>query len=700
MEGRLRGEWHLWKIRWLSFLLIGAWSWYHARAENVRVLPWLACLTLFTVGYSVLLRQLLRSEQRRWYPVFSLIGDVILITGGVGFTGWNTPLILLYLLPLVAALRWYGPLALLIAYILILVGNVSAGWWLLPDKSGAVQVMMHWLMLGVLALGGVWLTHEGQRHRLALNALQGVAHAMRSVADRQSAWQQWVTAARDLLDVEKVIVLLYDRANDQLVPQPPAAGITEEALSQMRVPRGEDISWQVFASGQPYVSQDTRTDPLVTPGFAERYGARALLCVPLQSPGEPIGVVHAINKRGHVPFTAEDCQLLMLLGSQMSLFLSNARLHDDRQREQTLLSAILHSVPSGVIVTDSQDEIILMNPSASHLLQVTTRDAQGRALASVVAEPQVVSLLERARHSHAPLTEEITLTHSGYPVVRVDCTPVADESGKRLGQVAVFHDITEQRRLAQMQSEFIAAVSHELRTPLTSIKAFAATLLRDVEFDRATQREFLGIINSQCDRLSRIINDLLQVSRIESGRPLELHYTTVDVRAVMQRVVRSESLLTSKHRFETNVQPEAESIEADEEKLTRILTNLVNNAWKYSPDGGVITLSARAEDDTILFAVRDEGIGIPAAEQAAIFEKFYQIDGSRTRRAGGSGVGLFLAKQLVTAHGGAIWVESEVGRGATFFFRLPRRHLARSASTRDPQTASAPSPLPQTADRG
>lgn len=698
MEGRLRWEWHLWKIRWLAFLLIGAWIWYHAGQYNVRVYPLLALLALFTVSYSFLLWRWLRGERRAWHPVAFLSGDVILITLGVSATGWDTPVVFLYVLPLISASLWYGPLAFLTCYLLIFIGNASAGWWLLSDESGQVQLVIRLALLGVLAFAGAFLTHEEQRRVLELTALQRISQTIMSVSDRQVALQQLVTAVRDILNAEKVMFLLYDKSSEQLVAQSPAAGITDEELNQTRVPRGEGVSWHVFTSGQSYLSRETKNDPLVSQRFAQMYGARCTLSVPLQMNDQAIGVIHALNKRNQISFTSEDCQLLMLLGSQIALILANSHLHDDLQREQTLLSAILHSVASGVIVTNAQDEILLMNPSAAHLMRVAADGTQGHTIASVIAEPQVVSLLERARHSSETTTEEVTLPQSGNAVVRVDCTPVMDENGKTLGQVAVFHDITELRRLEQMKSEFISSVSHELRTPLTSIKAFAATLLRDVEFDRATQREFLGIINSQCDRLSRTINDLLQLSRIESGRPVELHYTTVDVCAVVQRVVRSESLFTSKHRFETNVNPDAVSIEADEEKLARILTNLVNNAVKYSPDGGVVTISASAEHDSLLFAVSDEGIGIPENERTAIFEKFYQIDGSRTRRMGGSGVGLFLAKQLVDAHGGEIWIESEVAQGATFFFRLPRRRRARATPSRSEMASAPPEPLPQTAD--
>jgi two-component system phosphate regulon sensor histidine kinase PhoR len=225
-----------------------------------------------------------------------------------------------------------------------------------------------------------------------------------------------------------------------------------------------------------------------------------------------------------------------------------------------------------------------------------------------------------------------------------------------------------------MKSEFVSTVSHELRTPLTSIKGFTRTLLEDTEgyYDRDTQMEFYRIIDTECDRLVRLISDLLNLSRIESGRALELVLTEVDLRELIGRVVDSQRAYTDKHEFRIICQDDLPVITADRDKVDQVLTNLLSNAIKYSPDGGDIVVHAREiGDNRVAVSVTDHGIGIPDEQIAKLFTRFHRVDSGDSRKQYGTGIGLYLVKHLVEAHQGEVSVESEQGDGSTFTFVIP-----------------------------
>jgi two-component system phosphate regulon sensor histidine kinase PhoR len=242
-----------------------------------------------------------------------------------------------------------------------------------------------------------------------------------------------------------------------------------------------------------------------------------------------------------------------------------------------------------------------------------------------------------------------------------------------MGVVAIFNDITEIRNVERMKTAFVSTVSHELRTPLTSIKGFVSTLLQDKEgfYDTDTRMEFYEIIDSECDRLQRLIEDLLNVSRIESGRALQMNWSFFNPIPIVEKVLHAQRSYTDKHDLKVEVQDELPPVLGDADKFDQIMTNLVSNAIKYSPSGGAVTVGIKSEGDTLTVSVKDNGIGIPQDKLNRVFEKFERVDDRDTRSAGGTGIGLFLVKHLVERHDGEVWVESEPGQGSTFTFRVP-----------------------------
>src|SRR5881275_1181697 len=228
-----------------------------------------------------------------------------------------------------------------------------------------------------------------------------------------------------------------------------------------------------------------------------------------------------------------------------------------------------------------------------------------------------------------------------------------DPAGAVAGRIFAFRDISADRLVEQMKSDFVSTVSHELRTPLTSIYGFSETLLRrDVLFDEEERRVFMGYIASESERLTAIVDALLNVARLDTG-DLQVNLVPMDVRPVLDEVVSgAKESNTNGHRFVLDVPPEPLPAEADREKVRQVLQNLVDNAVKYSPDGGTVTIEARRGSDAIEVRVVDQGIGIPRAEQERIFRKFYRAEAVTHGGAGGTGLGLFIARGLVAAMGG------------------------------------------------
>jgi signal transduction histidine kinase len=248
-----------------------------------------------------------------------------------------------------------------------------------------------------------------------------------------------------------------------------------------------------------------------------------------------------------------------------------------------------------------------------------------------------------------------------------------DPAGVVAGRIFAFRDISSDRLVEQMKSDFVSTVSHELRTPLTSIYGFAETLLRqDVLFGEDERRVFLGYIASESQRLTQIVDALLNVARLDTG-DLQVNLSTTDVRDVVGEVVETAELAgTNGHRFVVELPDEPLAATADRDKLRQVFTILLDNALKYSPEGGTVTVGVERKHDMVEVSVVDEGIGIPQADQEQIFRKFYRGTDAETRVGqGGTGLGLFIARGLVTAMGGRIWVESREGEGSTFAFQLP-----------------------------
>ena len=236
----------------------------------------------------------------------------------------------------------------------------------------------------------------------------------------------------------------------------------------------------------------------------------------------------------------------------------------------------------------------------------------------------------------------------------------------------VLHDVTELRRLERVRQDFVANISHEFKTPLTAIQGFAETLLAGALEDPRSNRRLLDIIREHAARLARLTDDLLKLARIEAGK-IEVEFSSVGLLDLVERCAETTVIKASRKQIvlEIDVPPGLPAVRGDAMLLREVLQNLLDNAIQYTPEGGRIHVSATAGEREAVITVADTGIGIPLADQERIFERFYRVDAARSREAGGTGLGLSIAKHIVEAHGGRLWVESEVGHGSKFSFSIP-----------------------------
>lgn len=334
--------------------------------------------------------------------------------------------------------------------------------------------------------------------------------------------------------------------------------------------------------------------------------------------------------------------------------------------EQQRLSAILRGMGEGVMVTDRIGGILLVNPAFLRMFGITG-EITGSPLVDVCRHPDLLQAFETQRDSGKEMTCEITIPATSL-VLLAHWVPLADSIGIRQGAVAVFHDISELKRLESMRRDFVANVSHELRTPVAVIKGYGETLLEGtLEDSTEKSRRFVEIIVHHAERLSNLINDILTLSRLES-RDAETRLLPLDVSVITDRV----KLLMGDHAGSKGITLDISChgvipmVLGDQGQLEQVLLNLLDNAVKYTPEGGAVTVSVRPEGARVSVSVTDTGAGIPRKDLPRIFERFYRVDEGRSREQGGTGLGLSIVKHIVQLHKGEIKVESEPGKGTVF----------------------------------
>ena len=362
-----------------------------------------------------------------------------------------------------------------------------------------------------------------------------------------------------------------------------------------------------------------------------------------------------------------------------------------RRQQQTSVDAkaqqqvLFNSMIEGLLLLDRSQKIYLANRAFKSLFNLKI-ELRGKTILEALRLHELESLVQRVQAEGQVFDYEIKLPDLTERWLRVNAAVISNSAGEREGMILVFHDLTRLKQLERTREEFVANVSHELRTPLSLIKGYVETLLDGARNSPDVAERFLRIIERNTNRLDLLIQDLLTISALESGR-IKLNLQPVDLRTVAEKVLADLHAKAENKNVVLSSELPVLSVRADANRLDQVFANLVDNAIKYGRINGKVTVNGRKLDDgRVEVSVQDDGPGIPPESLVRVFERFYRVDKARSRDQGGTGLGLSIVKHIVQAHGGEVWARSDLGKGATFFFTLPENPSTGSAA--DPTTDS------------
>ncbi len=359
--------------------------------------------------------------------------------------------------------------------------------------------------------------------------------------------------------------------------------------------------------------------------------------------------------------------------NELSVEVETGQRHLEAERRR--LDSVLSNMSEGVIATNRRGQIDIVNNMAQQMLGKENKEIIHENILKILDIQKTHNLRELIERKEDILIDyDVDEVHA---VLRASFSIIQSESGYISGVVCVLRDVTEEQKIEEQRKQFVSNVSHELRTPLTSMRSYIEALIDGAWRDEELAPRFLEVAQSETDRMIRMIQDLLHLSRIDSGKS-ELNKELIDLGALFMQVLnRFEMLLASEeysdnnYRLENYLIDEAVFVDIDPDRITQVLDNIMNNAIKYSPDGGTITSRMVVSENEVIISIKDEGMGIPAEDLEFIFHRFYRVDRARSRAMGGTGLGLAISREVIEQHDGRIWAESVEGEGTTFFIALP-----------------------------
>lgn len=542
-----------------------------------------------------------------------------------------------------------------------------------PEEVQLCQALAHQT---ALAMERIRLFNETRQRLSEVSALYMLANEIATNLELGEVLDAIVRAIRRALGCRGCCIFLLDETSQTLEIKA-AAGLKPEWREAAHLRLGEGIAGRAAFEARSVYLADTLQDPGYIFFDPE---VRSLLAVPMLVKGRVIGVIN-VDERVPAAFGPNQERLLTIAAAQAAIAIENARLFSGILSEKKRTDAIIRYMADGLLMLDRHGVVVSCNPVLAGMLGLPREDILGQPADAPETDPRLRAICEpaRAKERTGVLAHEVEVSQAGSAGesirprrLRIFATSVNDESGQLLGEVRVVHDVTKEREIEEMKDEFFSTISHDLRTPLFSIQGFVRLILDGEVPDEETQREFLGIIGRQAEQLAQLVNNLLNISRLESGK-LEMECVSVQLRDVLEQ---SASKLRGMARakditLETDLPASLSLVSGDPAWLEQVVTNLVGNAIKFTPKGGRVTIGARASPNEVLVEVSDTGVGIPDAALDRIFDKFYQVPNASDQRYEGTGLGLHIAKQIVERHDGRIWAESTLGQGSTFRFTLP-----------------------------
>jgi len=500
-----------------------------------------------------------------------------------------------------------------------------------------------------------------------------ISRAMNARLDLSSLLKLTLESAVEILAGQAGLIALR-RADGTLVPRA-SIGIPVQA-----VPLFEPLWRDLENKEDADFNQHDISLRLALASRAAGVSMRQVVALPMEIGEESIGHIFIFRTRG-VAFSANDRQVLSAFANQAAIAVHNANLYQQVSAERERLNAIIENSGDGVMIINPYRIIQTWNRSLANMTGISAEEAIGRPCYEVLdlRTKQGVSVC----HTACPLmnppedgrlyAEGLHHRADGISITLADnYSPQTNEEGQVTQFIANVRDMTRLREAEELKQTLLSVISHELKTPVSIIKGYAGTLAReDADWDKNTLADGLSVIEEEADRLDRLINNLLEASRLQAGG-FKLKLSYLNLADMAKEAVGKLQSTSPKHTFAVDFPDDFPPIQGDFERLQEVLTNLIGNAIKYSPEGGKITVwGERGKHNNVRVYISDEGIGIPPADQERIFDRFHRVDNRLTRQAPGTGLGLFLVKAVIEAHSGKVGVKSTPGQGSTFWIELP-----------------------------
>jgi PAS domain S-box-containing protein len=496
-----------------------------------------------------------------------------------------------------------------------------------------------------------------------LYILYGIGKSVTSLLDLDTLLTRIVEATIYVTGAEEVSLFLFDEETQDLqlraiqdAGDERARGVSEST--------DDTIVREVMSTGQVAMVQSSRS--------GKKEASQETLAVPLKVRGRMIGVLRAINKMAMVPFTDNDRYLLSMLADYGAIAIENARLFAEVEEQRGKLETILTGTEDLVIVTDEKGQVLLINPAAAEALGLEVEQAIGELLSQVADNEVLNQLLHSQMAKKDARTVEVPFEDGR--TFYASLTPISG-----VGWALIMQDITYLKELDKMKSDFVATITHDLRSPLTSIHGFIRLLPQIGELNEE-QQEFVERAMRNVDHMKDLINSLLDIGRIEAGVGMDME--AIDLDAVIGEVAGNlqEGVKDKQLDLEVALPDSLSPVQGNQTRLVQVMTNLLDNAVKYTPEGGSIKVRAQEDGGQITVCVADTGVGIPASAKPHVFEKFYRVQSAQTRDLEGVGLGLAAVKSIVEKHGGQVWLESKEGVGSSFYFTLPKTQATQAVN--------------------